>query len=274
MTKNEILVRTKRKLFLNLYGEHESVFSGNGVDFKEVREYNTNDDIRHINWKVTAREQTPSVNVFNEEKQISICLVYLNSGSLEFGKEKQKKDTAIEVLTALSFATINNNDTLSTLFYSQKEQNFLKPTKNKNRVDINFELATDLQSLGNEIDHDDMSQYVLNKLKRKSIIFLIGDFLEPLDLKLLSSKHEVYCVIVRDYAEEDLSLLGEYDFVNTQNLQSQKLTIDKATAKKYKQLLIEHDHKLYKHFKQCGIHYEKIYTSDDSIAKLNHLTRA
>ena len=100
--KIKLDIRTKRNLFLNTTGEHKSVFNGDGLDFREIREYDTSDDIRHINWKVTARRGTASVNIFNEDKQLNIVLVYLNSGSLYFGSIKSKQDTAIEILNLLA----------------------------------------------------------------------------------------------------------------------------------------------------------------------------
>ena len=146
--KKELLLKTKKKLFLNISGHHNSVLSGNGLDFKEVREYNTGDDIRHVNWKVTARNLTPSVNIFDEDKQLNIVICYLNSGSLFFGSNKSKQDVAVEVLTTLGFSTIYKNDTLTTIFFSEDEDKFLKPTKSKAIVDINFDTAYSQNPLG------------------------------------------------------------------------------------------------------------------------------
>lgn len=272
-TLNEIILKTKRKLFLNFFGEHDSIFSGNGLDFKEVREYNTSDDIRHINWKVTARNQTPSVNIFNETKQLNIVLVYLNSGGLDFGEKTSKKDVAIEVLTALGYAIINNNDMLTTIFYSNKQITFHKPTKHKSIININFDKATKLEPLGNDIDYKELNTYLLNKIKKKSIIFLIGDFLEAVDFSSIAYKHEVYCTILRDKAEEDLSILGEYNFIDSSTLKEQNISIDKQSIKKYNKLFKAQDTKLLQHLKTNRINYQKIYTSNDVIKKLNHLTR-
>lgn len=274
LNKNEILLQTKKKLFLNLHGEHQSTFSGNGMDFKEVREYDTSDDIRHINWKVTARTMKPSVNIFNETKQLSIVLVYLNSGGLSFGEEKLKKDIAVEVLTSLGFATISNNDMLTTIFYSNNDIKFHKPTKHKSIIDINFETSINLDPLGNDIDYKKLNQYLLNKIKKKSIIFLIGDFLDFDDFNMIASKHELYCVILRDKSEEDLNLLGEYNFIDTSSLDQQNIDIDKQSINKYNKLFKAQDIKLYQHLKSNRISYQKIYTTDDVIKKLNYLTRA
>ncbi len=271
-TLNEIILKTKKKLFLNFFGEHDSVFSGNGLDFKEVRQYNTSDDIRHINWKVTARTQSPSINIFNETKQLNIVLVYLNSGGLNFGETISKKEIAIEVLTSLGYATINNNDMLTTIFYSEKNVTFHKPSKHKSSIEINYEKATNLEPLGNDIDYENLNKYLLDKIKKKSIVFIIGDFLEFGDFGILAAKHELYCTVLRDKAEENLNFMGEYNFIDNSTLDEQNITIDKKSINNYNKLFMKQDNNLFKHLNNNNIHYQKIYTSDDVIKKLNQLT--
>jgi len=272
INKNDIILKTKKKLFLSSFGEHNSTFNGNGIDFKEVREYNTSDDIRHINWKVTARTMKPSVNIFNETKQLNIVLVYLNSGGLDFGSDKSKKDIAIEVLTSLGFSTISNNDMLTTIFYSDKHIKFNKPSKHKSIIDINYDIAQKLDPIGNTIDYKKLNQYLLNKIKKRSIIFLIGDFLESGDFTLLSSKHELYCVILRDKKEEELELFGEYNFIDNSTLEEINLDINKKSITEYNTLFKDKDDKLFNHLKLNGISFKKMYTTCDVVSKLSLLT--
>ncbi len=269
INKNEIILKTKKKLFLNSFGEHNSTFNGNGIDFKEVREYNTSDDIRHINWKVTARTMKPSVNIFNETKQLNIVLVYLNSGGLGF---ESKKDIAIEALTSLGFSAISNNDMLTTIFYSDKNIQFYKPSKHKSIIDINYDTAQKLDPIGNTIDYKKLNQYLLNKIKKRSIIFLIGDFLEFVDFTLLSSKHELYCVILRDKKEEELELFGEYNFIDNSTFEEINLDINKKSITEYNTLFKDKDDKLFNHLKSNGISFKKIYTTCDVVSKLSLLT--
>lgn len=272
--KIKLDIRTKRNLFLNTTGEHKSVFNGDGLDFREIREYDTSDDIRHINWKVTARRGTASVNIFNEDKQLNIVLVYLNSGSLYFGSIKSKQDTAIEILNLLASSALQKNDLISTTFFSNDEQKFFKATKNKKIVNQLIDTAYELDPIGNTIDYKKLGLYLANKIKKKSLIFIIGDFLEIPDFKFLSKKHEIYCAIVRDNLEEDLKLSGEYNFINTNNKEEDLIYLDDAAIVKYNKLMREHDQKLFSHFVKSRIKYHKIYTSDNIFKSLSKLVKA
>jgi len=271
--KEELFLRTRKKLFLNIQGEHNSIHSGNGLDFKEVRQYVTGDDVRHINWKVTARNLIPSVNTFNEDKQLNIVLVYLNSGSLYFGSNRSKQDTAVEILTTLGFAALNKNDTQSCIFWDNDLYKFHKPTKHKNIVDINFDTAYEASLLTKSIDYDKLNIYLLNKIKKKSIIFIIGDFLELPDFNKIGDKHEVYCTVVRDKLEENLSLIGDFNINDTNSNMTKSITLTKRSTMKYNQMMKDYDIRLFSHFKQSSIKAQKIYTHDDVIIKLRKLVK-
>ena len=200
-------------------------------------------------------------------------MVYLNSGSIYFGSNKSKKETMIEVLATLGYAAVNKNDMLTSVFYSTKEDDFIPPSKHRSIVDVNIQKAISLKELGNEINYKKLNEYLLGKIKKKSIIFLIGDFLETADFKLLASKHEVSCIVVRDRFEEDLKLLGEFDFVNTNNQENENIFLDESSIQKYNQLLKEHDKLLFTNFKKANIRFKKIYTSDNVMLKLKQLVQ-
>jgi len=267
-------VKSKKKLFLSSAGEHTSLFSGEGLDFKEIRQYASGDDIRHINWKVTARKRDTNVNVFNEDKQLNIVLVYLNSGSIYFGSHKSKQETMIEVLSNLGFSALKKNDLLSTLFFSTKEDKFYKQSKNKKILDINIDTALGLEPLGNSIDYNKLNHYLLGKIKQKSLIFIIGDFLEIPNFVALGKKHEVYCAIIRDKLEEELHLSGEFNFIDTNDGSNKEIYLDENSIKKYNTLMKEHDKKLFSHFKRSSIKWSKIYTHQDSFKQLLKLVRS
>lgn len=263
--KSHLLIKTKKNLFLNTAGEHTSIFNGDGIDFKEIREYNSGDDIRHINWKVTARTKTPSVNTFNENKQLNIVIGYLNSGSIKFGSIRSKQDTMVETMAMLSVAALNKKDILSTVFFDTDELNF-NISKKKQIIDQNIDMAYNLDPINNTIDYEKLEFYLLNKIKKKSIVILIGDFLDIYQFKLLSKKHELMCVVVRDKLEEDLKLTGEFDFIDMSTLNEEKIYLDDSSIKKYNKLMQEHDNTLFSSFKKYKIKYKKIYT-DDNVAK-------
>ena len=276
MKKNNasLFLKSKKNLFLNTSGEHTSIFSGDGLDFKEIREYNSGDDIRHVNWNVTAKSGVPSVNIFNSDKQLNIVVVYLNSGSLYFGTFRSKQDTAIEAMTVLGNTAMKKNDLLTSIFFTTKEQKFYKATKNKQRISANIDTAYELDPIGNSVDYDKLNFYLLKKIKQKSLIFIIGDFLDIPDFIFLGKKHEVYCAIIRDQFEDDLKLMGTFNLVDTNNQHAHQMYLDNSSSKKYKKLMQEHDKKLFTHFYNSKIKYKKIFTNDDVIKELQKLIKA
>lgn len=271
-----IVLRTQKKLFHVLHGEHESLFGGSGMSFKEVREYSSEDDIRHLNWKITARTGTPMVNLYSETKQLPVVLVYLNSGGLHYGESKTKREAAIEVLTALSYVTLNQHDTLSTLLHEGSQHQWLAPSRHRGAVQHTFETACALEPLGTQADFDALCTQILQKLKRKSLLFLIGDFWEfdaQHDLGMLAHQHELYCIIIRDHAEEQIALRGTYEITDTHTKKNHTLSIDKHTASRYERLVHAHEAMLQQHFDAHRITHTKIYTDEDAIAKLAQFVR-
>ncbi len=270
---SNLKLKTRRNLFLYSAGEHQSIFSGDGLDFKEIREYDSGDDIRHVNWKVTARSGQASVNIFNEEKQLNIVVVYLNSGSIYFGSSRSKQDTAIETVTTLCNTAAIQNDLFTTVIFNENEQQFFKPTKNKKVVDLIAQSAYSHEPIGHTINYDKLSYYLLNKIKKKSLVFIVGDFFEIPDFKLLGRKHEVYCAIVRDKLEENLQLTGEFNFIDTNSLSEELVYLDDTSIKKYHEKLQQHDKELFGHFKRNRIKAEKIYTDQDVVKQLYGLVK-
>ncbi len=271
--KTTLEIKSNKRIFSNLLGEHSSVFSGNGMEFKELRQYNSGDDIRHINWKVTARTNTPTINIYNEDKQLNVVVVYLNSGSSYFGTQISKKDIMQQIFSIVSNSVVAKKDTLTSVIFNTKEEKFYKPTKHKAIVNIVMDYITNSKSLGNSVDYKNLSEYLLSKIKQKSLVFIIGDFLQMPDFRYIGAKHEVYCIIVRDRFEEDLKLLGEFDLIDTNNGNSENIFLDSGTVKKYNQQMKQHDAQLFTHFKYSNIRYKKIYTTDDVMIKLQQLTR-
>lgn len=263
-----IIIKTKRYFYTNHHGEHISSFNGSGLEFNEVRQYNIDDDIRHINWKITGRTRTPSVNVFYENKQVDVALIYLNSGGLFFGEKQKKKDVALEILSSLSFISTNNKDSLTTLFFDDKKQTFFKATKNKNQTLINYDIASDLNPLSNTVDFKKLEKYIYENLKPKSILFFIGDFLEMPNFKILGKKYEIYCAVVRDIDEEEIDFNGECVILDTNSTLQKSMNINNDILKQYNSFMIDYDKKLFNHFKENKVSFSKFYTNQNTIEKL------
>lgn len=268
----DIIFQTKKKFFSNIHGEHLSVFNGNGLEFNEVRAYDINDDIRHINWKITARTRNASVNIFYENKQINILLVYLNSGGLHFF-ENSKKNLSITLLSALGFVALNQKDFLGSLFFDEKERTFFSFSKNKNMVYSLYDEALAIEPLNCNINYSNLKDFIFEKIKAKTVIFFIGDFLQIPDFKDLGSKYEVYCLVIRDKKEENLELFGEYNIINTNNLSSKIINIDSRTAKQYNTYMKKYDEKLIHYFKNNNIKYKKFYTDENPFENLKYFLK-
>ena len=269
MKPTQIVIETKRKLFANRVGNHSSIFGGSGIEFKDIRDYTTSDSARHINWRKSTRDSI-KVNTFSEDRELNIAVIFLNSGSLNFANKKSK---ATEALTALSFASVYAKEALTTIFFNNTEQLFLKPTKKASAVNINYQFANSLKYQGS-VDYKELTKYIFHHIKRRSIIFIIGDFLDEVNLQEISKIHETYCLIIRAKAEENLELLGELNIKDLNSKELTQLNIDKGSQKIYNKLFKEQDSRLLKHLHSCQIKFTKIYTDDNSVNKIKEVLDA
>lgn len=246
------------------------------MDLHDVAEYSSSDDIRHINWKATAKSGQPSVNTYNESRQLPIVLVYLNSGGLYFGEYRSKKSVAVEVLTALSAATILGDDSLSTLFYSDNSNQWYHPSRQKSAIYRSYTIADELDPLGCSVDFVQLSATLMKYVNKKSLIFLIGDFWGVGDVQELSELahfHELYCIIIRDKSEEHLDLRGSYAITDPNTRQSQQLHINSRSASRYNDMVAKHNAMLDTGLETLRVENCKIYTHDDAIVKLAEMMR-
>jgi len=269
----EILIKTKRKLFSANLGNNQSQFLGNGMDFSELREYHYGDDVRKINHKASAKEQKPYINLFNEERELNIVLVFMVGGSIYFGTKRLKQELMAEILSLLAFSAIKNRDRVSTLFFSNKEEYFKKPSKNINILNEIVPEAIEIDPLKKDANYDEVANLLLHRVKQKSLIFIIGDFYKEIDFSQIARKHELFCIVVRDKFEEDPLFRGESELIDPVSLKEIDLNISPSILNEYKREIAQHDKKLFEHFLSNKIRYTKIYTDEDPFFKLNNLVR-
>ena len=269
----EILIRTRRNIFGNNVGGNPSIFAGTGLDFSELKEYAYGDDVRTINWKVTAREQRPFVNVFYEERELNIVCVFLESGSIYFGSKRFKQEVMAEVLSLISYSAIRNDDRVSTLIFSDKEEFFLPPTRALGSLHVTIPEVLGRDPLGKQVDYAALVAYLNGRIRRRSLIFLIGDFYgEDIDLSLLA-QHEVYAIMVRDRFEENPALSGEIELLDAGSLRSDTLELSASLAARYTKALRAHDSRLQTHLLSHRILSTRIYTDEEPFGKLSALFR-
>ncbi len=264
----KIILKTKKQVYGDMLGNNASLFQGEGFEFAELREYVYGDDVRKIDWKTTAKLGKPFVKIYKEERELNVVVVTMLGGSMYFGTVKQKSDIAAEVTATLGFSAVKNADLFSHMLFADKLYDLSKPSKKLFAVHKAVDEITAFEPLGKVGDYQALTQTLNNRLKKKALLFIISDFVGEVDLKLLSKKHDVFAVIVRDKFEEDPSELGYLRLVDMETKQSFEGNIDAGALKAYKKALHENDERLYRQFKKQGIRFAKVYTHEDAGLKL------
>ncbi len=194
-------------------GEYHSAFKGRGMAFSEVREYQYGDDIRDIDWNVTARFHRPYVKVFEEERELTVMLVVDVSGSLDFGTVKQlKSDVVTEIAATLAFSAIQNNDKIGVVFFSDKIEKFIPPKKGRKHILYIIRELIDFHPQSRGTDMGVALQYLTNVMKRRCTAFVLSDFIshKPFAdaLTIANQKHDVVAIQVYDRRLEELPAVG------------------------------------------------------------------
>jgi len=193
-------------------GQYHSVFKGRGMAFSEVREYQYGDDIRSIDWNVTARFNHPYIKVFDEERELTVVLMIDVSGSNEFGTEKQlKEELMTEIAAVLAFSAIQNNDKVGVIFFSDKVEKFIPPKKGVSHILRIIRELVDFKPVSQKTNISEALRFLTNALKKRSTAFLISDFIdtnyeEP--MKIAARKHDLVALRVFDKRETVLPNIG------------------------------------------------------------------
>lgn len=266
----KILIKTKKAVFSEIIGNNNSLFKGEGYDFVELREYETGEDIKKIDWMISAKMQKPFVKVFHAQREQNIIIVPILGGSMHFGTHQFKQNLLNEVCSLLGFSCVKQGDPFVSMVANTHTQTLTKKSKRIFSVYEMVEKIDQYDCLQKNIDYENITRSLFKQIPKRSIIFLIGDFfeIEKLDLRLLSRKHEVVAIIIRDHFEEDPKELGSVNFIDPANAKSYEGVFNKSLIKQYKVKIKQNDHKLYEHFQSCAIRSVKIYTNDEPLPKL------
>jgi len=264
----KIVLKTKKQVYGDMLGNNASLFQGEGFEFAELREYVYGDDVRKIDWKTTAKLSKPYVKIYKEERELNVVVVSMLSGSMYFGTVKQKSDIMAEVVATLGFSAIKNSDLFSHMIFADKMYDLSKPSKKLFSVHKAVEDVVTFDPIGKEADYKALVETLINRVKKKALLFIISDFVGEIDLKLLSKKHDVFAVMVRDRFEEDPQELGYLRLIDMENKKSFEGDVGSSTLKHYKKALHDNDEKLYKQFKKQGVRFTKVYTHEEPILKL------
>ncbi|PHS56455.1 MAG: DUF58 domain-containing protein [Sulfurimonas sp.] len=254
-----------------MVGNNPSIFQGEGYDFIELREYQHGDDIRNIDWNITAKMQKPFIKIFREERELNVVLVSILNGSVHFGSKKFKQEVIADVNAILSFSTLKNGDLLSSYIFTNKMLSNSKPSKKIHQIQKNVAKILNFDALNQQVDFKLVADTLYKRLKRKSLIIIVGDFFEIPDFKLLAKKHEVICVIIRDKLEENPPEMGFSSLVDPESAAVLEGDFNKSSVKAYSKKVLEHDHKLYDTMHKHQIRFTKIYTDSIPSVKLRRL---
>jgi len=269
----EILLKVKKKVFTGNLGNTLSTFKGTGLDFSEIKDYVIGDDVRAINWKATAKGLGVKVNLFNEERELNVIVAYLVNGSINFGTKRMKQDTMAEVLGYLSYSALKNSDNLTTIFFDERVEKFFKPTKKLGVLEDTIGHALELDAIGKSVDFESFCTFINSTIKKKSLIFLIGDFYGDVDISKISHKNEVYALIVRDRFEENPTFRGDISLVDPVSLGEDDLSLDNSSLKEYRRVMQKRDNALFEHFLAHKVKYGKIYTDDDVYLRISGILK-
>ena len=205
----QIEIKT-RGLSRNIFaGQYHSAFKGRGMAFSEVREYQFGDDIRDIDWNVTARYIRPYVKVFEEERELTVMLLIDVSGSKDFGTvSRMKKEVITEIAATLAFSAIQNNDKIGVIFFSDQIEKFIPPQKGKRHILYIIRELIDFQPDHKQTDLGQALKYLTNAIKKRCTAFLISDFIDKGNyqdaLTIANRKHDVVAIQVYDHRETEL----------------------------------------------------------------------
>lgn len=257
-------------------GHYHSVFKGRGMAFSEVREYQYGDDIRTIDWNVTARFNHPYVKIFDEERELTVMLIIDVSGSNEFGTKKQFKQKMItEISAVLAFSAIQNNDKVGVIFFSNKIEKFIPPKKGTSHILRIIRELIDFKPEKKQTDISEALRYFTNVIKKRCTAFLISDFQDKdFDnaIKIANRKHDIIAVKIFDEREMDIPDVGLIKVKNAETGKTSWIdTSDIKLRKNHRKWVLKNEKYLDDLFIKSGMDVAKVRTDQDYVKPLVNL---
>ena len=281
METSELLKKVRRieiktrGLSRNIFaGQYHSAFKGRGMAFSEVREYQYGDDIRDIDWNVTARYVRPYIKVFEEERELTVMLLIDVSGSRDFGSVNvMKKEVITEIAATLAFSAIQNNDKIGVVFFSDKIEKFIPPQKGKKHILYIIRELIDFKPQDTKTDIGQVLKFLTNAIKKRCTTFLISDFIDKEGFKdaltIANRKHDVVAIQVYARRETELPSVGLMKIKDAET--GSERWIDSSSARvreAYKEWWNCRQAAMTDSFKKCRVDSVSIRTEDDYVKAL------
>ena len=264
-----------RGLSRNIFaGQYHSAFKGRGMAFSEVREYQFGDDVRDIDWNVTARHNKPYVKVFEEERELTVMLLIDVSASRNFGAVGgSKKEMMTEIAATLAFSTIQNNDKIGVIFFSNKIEKFIPPQKGRKHVLYIIRELIEFKPENRETNISLALEYVTNVIKKRCTIFMMSDFIDTKDyqkaLTIANNRHDLVALQIYDKREKELPDVGLIKLKDSER--GGEMWIDTASRQvreKYAQWWLKNQQKMRDAAIRSGVDITSIATDEDYVRSL------
>ena len=264
-----------RGLSSNIFaGQYHSAFKGRGMAFSEVREYQFGDDVRDIDWNVTARFHRPYVKVFEEERELTVMLLIDVSGSLDFGTQKQmKRDMVTEIAATIAFSAIQNNDKIGVVFFSDKIEKYIPPKKGRKHILYIIREMLDFQPESKRTDVKQAVEFLSSVQKRRTTAFILSDFYVRNDfqqsLQICNRKHDVVAIQVYDQRAKELPDVGLMKVVDAETGYEQYVdTGSKRLRQAYHKYWMSRQAELQDTFNKSNVDNVSIATNEDFVKSL------
>jgi uncharacterized protein (DUF58 family) len=261
-------------------GQYKSAFKGRGMAFSEVRDYQIGDEIRTIDWNVTARYNSPFVKVFEEERELTVMLMVDISGSSEFGSnQRSKKQRQIEIAATLAFSALANNDKVGAILFSDQIELYISPQKGREHVLLILRQLIEFEAKNSETNLTEALKFLRNTHKKRSISFLISDFEcdQPFidDAKRTKKHHDLVAIKVNDASEQQIPVSGWIQFFNSETNQTTWVNASsESTQRLFRKEFEFRQNKLSDEFKRSGIDHVLIDTEQNIVPPLVQLFKS
>ena len=264
-----------RGLSSNIFaGQYHSAFKGRGMAFSEVREYQFGDDVRDIDWNVTARFHRPYVKVFEEKREMTVMLLIDVSGSLDFGTQKQmKRDMVTEIAATIAFSAIQNNDKIGVVFFSDRIEKYIPPKKGRKHILYIIREMLDFQPESKRTDVKQAVEFLSSVQKRRTTAFILSDFYVRADfrqsLQICNRKHDVVAIQVYDQRAKELPDVGLMKVVDAETGHEQYVdTGSKALRQAYRKYWNSRQSQLEETFNKSNVDHVSVATNEDFVKAL------
>ena len=281
METSEILKKVRkieikaRGLSSNVFaGQYHSAFKGRGMAFSEVREYQYGDDVRDIDWNVTARFHRPYIKVFQEERELTVMLMIDVSGSLDFGTQRQmKRDMVTEIAATIAFSAIQNNDKIGVVFFSDRIEKYVPPKKGRKHILYIIREMLDFQPQSHRTDIKQALEFLTSVAKRRCTAFVLSDFYDTQDflqpLQIANRKHDVVALQVYDIRAKELPNVGLIRVVDAETGYEQYIdTSSRQLRQAHERYWRNAQEKLKDTMSKSNVDLVSIATNDDYVKSL------